>query len=240
MNARGALVAAYLRHRAAQRFSRIMISGIGRISPWELSGEARSPLLAVVNHSSWWDAILPVLVSRGRHYHDGHGLMDRAQLERYTFFRHVGILPIDRDHPRRALASLRELAGTMRGRRSTLWIFPQGKILPNDHRPIEIENGASHLARMLGDCSVVPVAFRYELGREELPLACIRVGEVRRIAETDRTPVRELSRWMASAITANLDALRREMIAEDLSTYAELLRGRRSINRLWDAVRGRG
>jgi len=238
MNIRGALVAGYLRRRARKRFAAIHIRGLEQIAPWERGGGAEHPLLAVVNHSSWWDAILPVIVSRGEHYHDGYGLMDRVQFDRYSFFRHVGILPIDRRNPRRALASLEEVADAMRGQRRTLWIFPQGKILPNDHRPIEVESGTAHLIRLLGKCSVAPVAFRYELGREELPIAYISVGRAEHLPAGDATPVRERSRLIATAMTDELNRLRDDLNEERTGGFELLLRGRSSINRRWDGVRG--
>jgi 1-acyl-sn-glycerol-3-phosphate acyltransferase len=216
-----------------------MISGIERFAPWENSGTASEPLIIVANHSSWWDAILPIVISRGARHHEGYGLMERAQLDRYGFFRQLGILPIDRDNPRRALATLGEIAAMMRGERRVLWIFPQGRIVPNDRRPIEVESGTARLIRMIGDCSIVPVAFRYEMGREELPAAYIRIGEVGRIAGDAMPSLAELNDRLVSTITANLDGLREEMSAESFPGYAELLRGRASINRRWDAVRGK-
>lgn len=229
------LLAGYFSRRMRKRFAGVLARGLARLEPWNAGG-AGEPLLIVANHSSWWDAALPIVISCGALRHDAYGIMEEAQLARYRFFTRAGIFSIDRDNPRRALESLRYAAALLGRTGRVLWMFPQGRIVPNDRRPIECEHGIGRLIGMIGECTVVPVAFRYEVGREELPLAYISVGEGKRFAG-DGTP-RELSAAVASMLTTELDSLRDTLLAESLEEFLPLLAGRTSISTRWDGVRG--
>lgn len=214
----------------------MMVRGIDRMAPWEPDGAAREPLVIVANHSSWWDAVMPVIISRSIRHHDGYGLMDRGQFERYRFFRHVDILPIDRGNPRAAMRSLHEIAELLRDRKRMVWMFPQGKIAPNDIRPLVCESGVAHLVGMLGACSVIPVAFRYEVGRDELPVAYAGIGEARSFR--DAPPARELTALIGGMLTGELDRLRDDLLAERTDGFQVALQGSGSVNDRWDRARG--
>ncbi len=230
------LLAAYFSRRLRKRFAGVLARGISRLEPWN-DGRAGEPLLIAVNHSSWWDAVLPIVLSCKVLRHDAYGIMEEKQLERYRFFTRAGIFSIDRENPRRALESLHYAAGLLRKTGRVLWMFPQGRILPNDRRPIEPEHGIGRLIGLLGGCTVVPVALRYELGREELPLAYISVGEGEHFSG-EGTP-RQLSAAVASMLTTELDSLRDALLAESAQEFHPLITGRASISTRWDRVRGR-
>lgn len=229
------LLAAYFSRRLRKRFAGVLARGLSRLEPWN-GGTAGEPLLIAVNHSSWWDAVLPIVISCKALRHDAYGIMEEKQLERYRFFTRAGIFSIDRENPRRALESLHYAAGLLRKTGRVLWMFPQGRILPNDHRPIEPEHGIGRLIGLLEGCTVLPVAFRYELGREELPIAYISVGEGKRFPG-EGSP-RELSATVAAMLTTELDSLRDTILAESADGFLPLITGRASISTRWDRARG--
>ncbi len=223
MNLRGKAIAYYFRRRTRRRFARVMARGLERLDPWRAEGLATGPLVIVANHSSWWDAVLPLLLSRFPSPIDAFGMMEKEQLERFGFFRHVGMLPVERNDPRAALRSLQRAALMMSGEKKALWIFPQGRILPNDRRPLGCERGAAHLVAMIGGCSIVPVALRYETGVDELPVAWASVGEPWRVEEG--ALVRELAVRIESSLTVELDGLRDDLTAERHDRFRVFLPG---------------
>ncbi len=231
------LLAGYFSRRMRRRFARVLARGIQRLEPWN-GGAGERPLLLVANHSSWWDAVLPIVISCSTLHHDAYGIMEEKQLERYRFFSKVGIFSINRDHPRKAVESLRYAATLLGGTGRVLWIFPQGKIVPNDCRPIRCQSGIGRLIAMLGECSVIPVAFRYEVGREELPIAYVSVGQEGRFTGNDTRSPHELATEVATLLTNELDALRNAVLTESTEGFQPLLSGRASVSTRWDNARG--
>jgi len=210
-----------LRLRAQRGLSRVMVRGTEHLAPWDSGGGERRPLLIVANHSSWWDAVLPVLLSLDVLSLDAHGLMDAVQLKRYGLFRRVGLLPVDRSNRRRALLSLDAVAEEMRDRGRVLWLFPQGQLLPAEVRPLGCEPGAAWLVARLGGCAVVPVAFRYEPCAHQRHEAYLGIGEPRWFPSHGglRATTSEIERML----TAQLDLVREEVATGRTEDYRPLI-----------------
>lgn len=213
----------YFERRARRRFARVLMRGIEHLDAWDSGGTADRPLLVVANHSAWWDAVLPVIISCRRLRHDAYALMDYEQLARFRFFRRVGAFSVDRADARSAMRTLQYAGDLLRDTRRVLWIFPQGRIVPNDARPIRCETGTAHLARMVGRCAIAPVAFRYEVGRDELPTACIAIGPPTLLSAEDVAGPRALTARIAAMIEERLDALRDDMLAERFDDFSSAL-----------------
>ncbi|HVZ40963.1 MAG TPA: lysophospholipid acyltransferase family protein [Candidatus Kapabacteria bacterium] len=233
------LLARYFARRARRRFAAVLARGHNGLQPWSRNGNAGLPLLLVANHSSWWDAALPIVLSIGILHQDAYGMMQAEELQRYQFFRRAGIFSVDRSNARSAMRSIEYASSLLQGTSRVLWIFPQGIIAPNDRRPIRTEPGAAHIARHLGRVAIAPVAFRYEVGRDEHPLACMSIGAPRTFAGADTADPGKLNEEIARMMEGELDALRDAMLAEHYAGFETLIRGRRSVNAAWDGVRGR-
>jgi len=66
----------------------------------------RRATLYIGNHNTWWDALNPLLLNERVIGKRARAMMDEEQLLRYPFFRRLGVFSINRQHPRKALASL--------------------------------------------------------------------------------------------------------------------------------------
>ncbi len=227
----------YMRRKIARRFARVMARGIDRLDPWGPRGGEHRPLILVANHSSWWDAVVPIFLSLDLMGHDAHGFMESQGLRRYPFFRRLGMLPLDRDNSREAIRQLETTTDLIRRRRKVLWIFPQGRIVPNDRRPIVAESGTARLIELLGECAIAPVALRYDVGPEEFPIAYVSVGDVVDPGFPGAPPRKELTDRIGGMIERELDALRDDMMNERLEEFVPVLHGRSSVNTKWDRVR---
>jgi len=195
------------------------------------------PILIVANHSSWWDGYFAWLLSRTIAPQDQYLMVEEANLRRYPFFTWAGCFSVDREHGRRSRESICYAAHLLKERpQRAVWIFPQGEIVPNDTRPLRCYSGIGHLAKQAGAIRYYPVAMRIEYGREQRPDAFISIGPPRTLLDTTSRRPRDLAACMAADLTAELDQLRADVLAGNITDFQILLRGRRSLNRLYDAM----
>ncbi len=188
------------------------------------------------NHVSWWDGYLIFLLEQ-RWRADFYLMMEEAQLQRYQFFRRCGCFSVDRGDARAGLRSVQYAAGLLRDDpQRGVWIFPQGTITPNDRRPLGTYSGAAHIARRAAPVRAVPVALRFEFGREQRPAAFIRIGAAHVI---DGGSAERLHADMDRRLLAEVDQLHADVNSGAVDDYATVMTGRPSVNVLWDRVRGK-
>jgi hypothetical protein len=80
------------------------------------------------------------------------------------------------------------------------------------------------------------VAFRYEFWQDERPEALVRFGEPTWV---DRPALTELIPTFERRLTAELDALRVDAIAQKLDAFTPLIEGKRSISEKYAVLRAR-
>lgn len=198
---------------------------------------ADGPLICVMNHPSWWDGYVALLLHRAvfRRTFQNFLMMDERQLKRFVFFSWIGVFSVSLTDGRAAARSVAYAARQLRERRDRcLWIFPQGKLTPNDQRPIQVHSGVARIAIGAGGATMWPVAVRYEFRNEQRPELFIRCGPPRR-AEADAGRA-ALASEIQSSLTAAADSLRDDVLHERLDGYRTLMRGRPGINRVGDAL----
>jgi 1-acyl-sn-glycerol-3-phosphate acyltransferase len=210
--------------------------GLGQYVEWKLRRafrgiwlggalpEGDEPVLAYLNHSSFWDGFLAhVLATRsGR---DGYAVMEEQNLAKYRFLTRIGAFSIRRNDSHSALQTFRHARAVLKRPKATVFIFPQGRIIPNAAPPLKFERGAEVLAKM-AKVRCVPVALRYAFFEHEHPDVLIEVGE---------THAPEPLAAMESRLNALVS---RVQSLQDVSALRPLVRGSRSVAERWDAVRG--
>lgn len=197
------------------------------------------PLIAYLNHPSWWDGYMAFVLNRLvlRERFKGFLMMEEPQLRRYRFFAWCGCFSVDRHNARSAYRSVRYIGDQLaQGPDRSLWIFPQGTITPNDRRPLVIEPGIAHIARLASGAAYWPVALRYEFRSEQRPEAFIRAGPAHLAPPTGTS--RDFTGQLAQRLTQAVDALRDDVLHDNLEEYRVVLRGRAGINRLFDRLWG--
>lgn len=116
-------------------------------------------------------------------------------------------------------------------------IFPQGKILGNDVRPLDFESGLRAIVRRAGRVRIIPTALRDEFWQDERPEAFVRFGEPTWAeALTAGTIVVETE----ARLIAELDRLRDDVVAQRADRFATLFEGRRSISDRYASSLARG
>lgn len=215
-------------------FSRYVGAGIARALPslmrrslrqglhgvWGRGGLGASGACVVAaNHHSWWDGYLVWLLLE-REGRSGSLLMDDAQLRRFGFFRHLGV--IGRGEVREALRRL--------ARGDALVVFPEGELRPPG-RVFGCYEGAAYFAAASG-VPLVPVAIRVALRGAQAPEAYLSIGEALGVAKgSDRAGLTRRLEDRLNAMITDTDAAVLEHDPERaLPGFERWLHGQRSTH----------
>ena len=210
------------------------------------------PAIVVLNHASWWDPLICVLLgSLACPSRPACAPMERSQLEKFSFFRRLGLFGVNPDDPHSLAPMLdyvhQHFASNPKG---TFWLTPQGRFA-DPRTPIDIRPGAAAAAARAerawpGRLRIVSVAAEYTFGLEQRPEVLLRIQDVQPLRADGspalRTGVGGWQRGILAAMQHNQDALAALVSARSLAPFQPLLGGRPSINPiydLWLRVRGK-
>lgn len=228
----GAVFRRYNRFMLRRHFFKIHLSGLEHIAELNRS----EPMIFFGNHCSWWDGLIEYFLSTEVLDVDCFLMMEEKQMKRYRFFRKIGAFSVNRDSPREAVASMRYAAGLFNRPNRVLWIYPQGKILPADVRPLGFYSGIGRIIQMTGRAvQTVPFVRRYELLMEQRPEVFIAFGLPQTI-QSEENP-KTLTQQLQARLTEMLDELRCRITQQNQLGFHDILVGRRSANELFDQIR---
>ena len=174
------------------------------------------PMLMVVNHSSYWDALMIVWLSERVLRVPGYAWMHLHNLARLPFFRLLGAFGVDGQTPGDIKAALAYVQQRLESGPCALWIFAQGDEKPAARRPLAFAGGSAWIARRSPSAQVIPVALHYGFGPAQKPEVRICFGAP--LLADKGTPAQH-----EQAVTALLDACACESPA-----LAELAPGHRA------------
>jgi len=198
------------------------------------------PVIAAVNHVSWWDPL--VMITLHRIFWRGRTLrapMDAAQLERFGLFRKLGTFGIDPDDPA-SLERMAEYVGEYfhEEPRPSLWINPQGRFA-DVREPVEVRPGAARIAAAAQGTRAVAIAMEYVFWLDRKPEVLLRAAPV----EPARTNTPGWLRAMRDAMNDNAAELAKLAIARDPAGFETLIGGdRTTVNPMYDVwlrIRGK-
>jgi 1-acyl-sn-glycerol-3-phosphate acyltransferase len=136
-----------------------------------------TPLVVYLNHASWWDPL--VMMWLGARCYPGRpqfGPIDAAQLERYGFFKYLGVFGVEKGTVSGARTFLRTSRALLTQPGAMLWLTPQGRFADVRERPVNFATGLAHLAVREPDAMFVPLAIEYGFGQERYPEVILRFG----------------------------------------------------------------
>lgn len=184
--------------------------------------ERQIPTIIYLNHSSWWDAIVISELSAFFKF-DSFVLMEEKHLRRFFLFRRLGAFSVERENPRGAIESLHYAAEILQNTARTLWIFPQGEILPRESRPLRFFRGTSYLIEKLKICRIVPIALIYEFRQDFKPEIFVKIGELEFVDATRNFERKSKTAAMENKMTALLDSLGDDIKNSKLENYQNIL-----------------
>ncbi len=222
--------ARYFRFLLRRAFARVWLGGV----PFP---DGPAPSIAFLNHSAWWDPILTLFLSRRVLKREAYGLFRGEELKRYPFFRRLGCFGITTER----LEDLRALPAYASkllngGPSRTLWVLPQGELLPA-HMPLAFPSLMARFARVMPEVPLVPVAVRYEFRLDQRAECFVRVGEPL-YALPNETPS-ALTRRLEQRLRHELTLLDAELAQPGVRNFRLVLEGLGSLSALYDHTFGR-
>ncbi|MEX2457061.1 MAG: lysophospholipid acyltransferase family protein, partial [Balneolaceae bacterium] len=140
-----------------------------------------------LNHNSWWDGLIPFYLNQNYFQQNARGIMEDKQLEKYSFFSRLGVFSINLDNPRSSIHSLRYAIESMDRPKSSLYMYPQGKIVPFTVDKLNFKKGIGWLCKQLPEVDVVPVAIHIHTMYDDKPKLNISVGSAVKITHLANT-----------------------------------------------------
>ena len=142
------------------------------------------------NHTSWWDALIPLLLNQTRLKQQARAMMDLEQVQKHPFFPLIGVFSVDVTEPRGAIRSLRYALESFQRPRASLYLYPEGTL----HHPLSdplihpFKPGMEWIVRQAYDegiaLDVVPLTIHMHTMKSQRQHCVIHVGPALEAPET--------------------------------------------------------
>ncbi|HEX8736317.1 MAG TPA: lysophospholipid acyltransferase family protein [Pyrinomonadaceae bacterium] len=213
------IFAVYSRNLLRRRFHSLSVSGLDFLK----KQSADAPFLIYANHSSWWDGLIAFRISREIKL-NSFIMMEEKHLKRLFLFRRLGAFSVVRENSREAAKSLNYAANLLKENQNrTLWIFPQGEILPNDKRPLNFYRGAARVIEKAGRAAAVPLAMRYEFRGEFKPEIFVKIDAPQLIQVDKNFDAKVLTKQFERQLTETLDDLKTDVLTKRFDDYEKIV-----------------
>jgi chlorobactene lauroyltransferase len=155
--------------------------------------DTKSKTIYYLNHTSWWDGLIPLLLNRKLFRQNARAMMEDKQMHEHGFFKKIGAFSVNLENPRGVISSLRYAAESMNRENASLFIYPEGKIVPYSVKKPDFKKGLAWIVSKCPDSDVVPVGILIHTARSHKPEMFIRIGEpVNNIQYTELTELNDL------------------------------------------------
>lgn len=182
------------------------------------------PLIIYVNHSTWWDGLIVFQILRLFEF-ESFVMMEDKHLKNYPLFRRLGAFSVIREKPREVVKSLNYAAQIMKeNNRSALVIFPQGKLIHNEQRPIHFFNGISRIVEKVGHCMLTSLSIRIEFLKQFKPEIFVKIGIPKELRVNSQFSSKRLTKKLAEEMTLCLDALKNDIVNKNTQNYQNILK----------------
>lgn len=196
------------------------------------------PVLYLANHSSWWDGLIIFLLTEKASELDHYMMMEEKQLKQYAFFRKLGAFPVHKENLKSVKQALMTAKKNMQAG-GALWLFPQGKIMHQDVRPLELEGGASFLVRQFEQVVVKPVTLHYTFNQFQKPTVSVVFGE-EALVSGGALRSKEVTYMLSGLLETQLNAHQAQVIANpDFSNeeFRQMTRTSQSTSDAFDSFK---
>ena len=195
------------------------------------------PLIVVVNHPSWWDPLIGIVLARKligrRHY----GPIEAKGLARYPFLERLGFFGVDTGTSSGARAFLRQASAILEDPRSILWVTAQGEFVDPRKRPIRLKQGVGHLVHLLKEVTVWTMALEYPFWEERTPEALVAFGPPLIVEKGASLAPAEWTARIERTLEATQDQLAEAAISRDPARFEILLSGKAGVGGVYDLWR---
>lgn len=222
----------YARRYLAKHFHGVRLSRSGPVpSPVE------GPLIVLLNHPSWWDPLLALVLSERFTGRTHFAPIDARMLQRYRFFERLGFFGIEPGSVQGGREFLRQATAILAHPGTTLWITGQGQFCDPRRRPPGLQAGLSHLIRRLDGAMVLPLALEYPFWNERTPEALARFGTPLRVESGKSRSADEWLSLLESSLAQTQDVLAEEAMRRDAALFEDVIVGSVGVGGIYDLWR---
>lgn len=136
-----------------------------------------SKTIYYLNHTSWWDGLIPLLLNRKLFRQNARAMMEDKQMRKFGLFKRIGAFSVNLENPRSAVRSLRYAVDSMKRPNSSLFIYPEGKIVPFSTKKPDFKKGLGWIASQCPEVDVVPVGIYINTVKSDRPELFLKIGE---------------------------------------------------------------
>ncbi|MEO1022324.1 MAG: lysophospholipid acyltransferase family protein [Bacteroidota bacterium] len=130
-----------------------------------------------LNHTSWWDGLIPLYLNKQVFKQQARALMEDKQMQEHRFFSKIGAFSINLNDPRSSIRSLRYAVESLKRPNSCLFIYPEGRINPPGTTNFSFKNGLSWIISQTPEADIVPIAIQFDFSAHSKPDLHITIGE---------------------------------------------------------------
>ncbi len=199
--------------------------------------------IVFLNHPSWWDPLVGVLLaSRFFAEHTHYVPMDAKMLEHYGFFRRLGFYGVTLGS-RGAKEFLTRSLEILSRPQSMIWLTPQGRFVDVRERPLQVKRGIGHIMSQAKASFVLPIAVEYAFWNHRLPEILLHVGDVRWLPDDGMASESACCEYAAQSLEKAQDELADAAIRRNEADFDPLMEGRTGTGGVygwWERIRPGG
>jgi 1-acyl-sn-glycerol-3-phosphate acyltransferase len=199
----------------------------------------QSPQLVIfTNHPSWWDGVTYLFLAdrllAGRKVFTP---VDAEMSARYGFLQRVGAFGIEQGTRRGALDFIEACKIVLTDTENAMIIAAQGRFADCRLRPLRLEPGIAHLAKIAPAATYLPLAIEYTHWLEKSPELLLRFGTPILPGSFAGLNKPSILEKLEEALTDTMDVLAQSSIARDQKAFENVLSGEGGVNRVYDLWR---
>jgi 1-acyl-sn-glycerol-3-phosphate acyltransferase len=224
---------AYARRYVRRHFHAVRVSREGAV-PALPDGA----VIVVVNHPSWWDPLIGLLLTEFMPASRVHyAPIEAGGLAQYPFLERLGFFGVEVGTTRGSLAFLRRSRAILSRPESVLWITAQGEFVDPRERPTRLKEGVGHLVHRLSDATIVPLALEYPFWNDRCPEALARFGDRISVSAGRLFSPAAWTARMEQALQDTQDRLGDEARRRDPAAFTTILGGTAGVGGVYDLWR---
>ncbi|MCP3026309.1 lysophospholipid acyltransferase family protein [Halobacillus sp. A5] len=174
--------------------------------------------LFLINHSSWWDALVIFFLNEQIVRSDAYGMMHEEGIRRFPFFKKIGVYSMNSGDRRHLTASL-AYSQKLLSENKTVWMFPQGDEQHLEKRPLQFSNGAAYIEEHTNDINIIPVSLYYSLEHTRKPNVYAQLGRPIDRSRYIHHSRKEKTRVFEECVTIQLDELKHKVVTEKVNHF---------------------
>lgn len=191
------------------------------------------PLLVVLNHPSWWDPLMGMVLAESFAGYRHFVPIDARALRQYRLFEPLGFFGVEQS-AEGAIAFLRTASRVLSQPRHAVWVTVQGQFSDPRRRPVDVRPGVGHLLRRLNGATLVPLAIEYPFWHERFPEALAHFGPPVEVRDGKSRGAEEWAELVRLSLTQALDDLAAAAVTQDPSRFEPLVGGKVGVGGVYD------